>query len=245
MSDFSHGELFPDSLESARVIVPVVVEVLGLPNRVVDLGGGTGAWARAFREAGAESAVCIDDPRMKSSELHVEAADFVPHDLSSSMPKPVECDLAVSLEVAEHLPSALTDELVAFLTGSAPVVLFSASRPGQPGYGHINEQPARFWRERFAAANYSELDLIRPRIVGQSAIPYWYRQNLMVYASEPAATRLASEAVPFDAIPEDFELVSERLLEIYRRPPAAPKLGWLLREIPRAAIRSVKARTRR
>ncbi len=243
--EFSHKELFPDSLESARLIIPFVTEATGTPERVVDLGGGTGAWCRAFREAGSAVVTCIDDPNVMRTELHVDENEFTPHDLSGSLPNPIDCDLAVSLEVAEHLPPALAPDIVGFLTKSAPLVLFSASRPGQPGRGHINEQPARYWSELFAAAKYTELDLVRPRIIKDKAIPYWYRQNIMLYANEEKTEVLAKQTNSYDGIPDDFELVSERLLKIYRKQPSPLSLRQLIREIPNAAFRSVRARYNR
>jgi hypothetical protein len=78
-----------------------------------------------------------------------------PFDLTAPEPWDGErYDLAVSLEVAEHLPPALGDELVATCVKSAPHVLFSAAPPGQGGQGHVNEQPKAYWIERFARHGY-------------------------------------------------------------------------------------------
>jgi hypothetical protein len=48
-------------------------------------------------------------------------------------------DLAISLEVAEHLPEGSAGALVSTLIEAAPVVVFSAAIKGQSGTNHINE----------------------------------------------------------------------------------------------------------
>lgn len=62
--------------------------------------------------------------------------------------------LAVSLDVAEHLPPQLGERLVETGTKAAPRVLFSAAPPGQGGQGHVNEHPKAYWLERFARHGY-------------------------------------------------------------------------------------------
>jgi len=239
---FQHPERFPDPADPAVRIVPAVIGVVGDVRSVVDLGGGTGAWCRAFLDAGVPTVRCVDDPGMDRRDLRIPESSFIPHDLSKSLPPPIPCDLAMSLEVAEHLPRERSAQVVEFLVSCAPVVLFGASRPGQPGFGHINEQPARFWREQFARVGYEELDLLRPRIADDATLPYWYRQNAMFYANRERGGELRARAIPFARIPEDFELVSERLLAIYRTPPPPPTVGRLLRALPGAIRRSIQSR---
>jgi hypothetical protein len=48
-------------------------------------------------------------------------------------------DLAISMEVAEHLSPGRAPSFVDDLTGLAAVVLFSTAIPGPGGIGHINE----------------------------------------------------------------------------------------------------------
>jgi hypothetical protein len=60
-------------------------------------------------------------------------------------------DIAYSFEVAEHVPPPLGDALVRYLATLAPVVAFTAARPGQGGIGHVNEQAREYWIERFAS----------------------------------------------------------------------------------------------
>jgi SAM-dependent methyltransferase len=59
-------------------------------------------------------------------------------------------DLAVSVEVAEHLPKRASQTFVQNLTRAAKKnIVFSAAKPGQWGAGHINCQPQSFWIRLF------------------------------------------------------------------------------------------------
>jgi hypothetical protein len=64
-------------------------------------------------------------------------------------------DVAYCFEVAEHLDAPLGDLLVRFCAAQAPNVVFTAAPPGQGGSGHKNEQPARYWIDRFRAEGMS------------------------------------------------------------------------------------------
>ena len=64
-----------------------------------------------------------------------------------------------------------------------PLVLFSAAVPGQGGSHHINEQWPSYWRSLFAAEGFKLFDPIRPLIRHNSSVQWWYRQNLLVFAS--------------------------------------------------------------
>jgi hypothetical protein len=232
----AYEDAYPVSTHSARRIVPMLIELLGPCGSVVDLGGGTGAWCREFKKHGCR-VTCIDDRRIRDEELVIDAAEFVGCDLAADMPRPVKADLALSLEFAEHVPQQRASEIVDLLTRCSPAIVFSASLPGQPGYRHVNEQPPNYWKALFRSRGYLCLDLLRPRIIGWADIPYWYRQNMFVYANEDAAAGLRHLATGFEAIPDDFELVHESLLKRYRTAGRAPGLRRWLASLP-SAIRT-------
>jgi hypothetical protein len=63
------------------------------------------------------------------------------------VPRPLQWwrfDLALCLEVAEHLPAAAGDSLVRRLASVGARILFSAAIPGQGGRNHVNEK----WPQR-------------------------------------------------------------------------------------------------
>jgi hypothetical protein len=113
----------------------------------------------------------LDDP---SIQLHS-------HNLEQPAP-PGKVDLAISLEVAEHLSPIRAESFVSDLCEAASFVLFGAAIPGQGGVGHVNEQWQSYWASLFAAQGYQCFDAVRPLVWGEKQLPYWYRQNILLYS---------------------------------------------------------------
>jgi hypothetical protein len=235
-------DIFGDTYESAQIIIPILFGIIGRPRSVVDLGGGIGAWCKVFKEKGGSRVTCIDDQSIRRSELKISSEEFVPWNLSRSLPAPVGCELAICLEVAEHLPKRLSKDIVSFLVNSAPLVLFSAAIPGQTGVGHVNEQPPKYWEDLFAEFKYLKFDLIRPKIIHNQLVPFWYRQNIVLYANKQWEERLKAVGTEFQNIPRDFELVHERVLQSYRMRHGIR--NWI-KEFPSALKTSLEAHLRR
>jgi SAM-dependent methyltransferase len=165
---------------SAEVVAPLVVEWVR-PKSVVDVGCGMGTWAAAFSRRGVGDVVGVDGSPVPADLLQIPAERFQVRDLSKPLDLGRTFDLAVCLEVAEHLPARFADGLVASLTSLAPVVLFSAAIPGQGGVGHVNEEWPRAWAERFSAAGFAWADPIRPRIWNDPGVEPWYAQNVLLF----------------------------------------------------------------
>ena len=236
---FKYTDHFIENLASARKIVPLVLEIIGTPKSVVDLGGGTGTWCKVLRENGVPRVLCIDDERIKEGDLLVEPGEFLGCNLAERIPDPVLSDLAVSLEVVEHLRKEISEQAVDFLTRSADLVLFSAAIPGQPDARHINEQIPLFWKRLFEQRGFQRLDIIRPRIIGDATISYWYRQNLFLFANAKGLVRVLHPRAAFEALPDDFELVHSSLLDIYRNALRPLTLRRALKTAWRALKKSI------
>lgn len=166
--------------ESAKVVVPTVVELVR-PRSVIDLGCGTGAWLAEFQRHGVQDILGIDGPHVAVRQLEIDPRDFVAADLTEPLRLRSYFDLAMSLEVAEHLEENQADEFVATLTRLAPVVLFSAAIPYQGGVHHLNEQWPDYWAERFEAHNFVALDPFRRLIWKRADVEWWYAQNLVLF----------------------------------------------------------------
>jgi hypothetical protein len=93
-------------------------------------------------------------------------------------------DLAVSLEVGEHLPPVSSDDFVASLVGLSDVVLFSAAIPRQRGSNHVNERWQSWWAERFGAHGFVPVDCVRRRVWSDADVHWWYAQNTLLYVRE-------------------------------------------------------------
>lgn len=174
----------PGVQSSAEVVVPWITNILD-PVTVIDVGCGEGWWAAEFCRHGS-SVVGVDghEPYPTMPIDH-----YVQHDLREPIPAhfgPV--DLAVSLEVAEHLPPERAAAFVSELCHLAPVVVFSAAAPGQGGVGHVNEQPLTYWASIFADLGYVTDGGLRWQIWDDDRVEPWYRQNLVI----------AAQAAPYD-----------------------------------------------
>ncbi len=142
---------------------------------VIDFGCGRGAWLEAAEQRGAERILGLE------SFVEGETAHYVrQHDLTTAYAVDTPFELAVSVEVGEHLEAKHADTLVQSLANAAPWCLFSAATPLQGGLHHVNEQPPSYWAQKFSAAGMQCLD-IRSLIWDDSTIEPWYRQNLLLF----------------------------------------------------------------
>ncbi len=92
------------------------------------------------------------------------------------------CDLAICLEVAEHLPPWYAARLVDLLA-AAPRLLFSAAAPNQGGVLHVNERPAGYWIARLRRRGLSlsaDDEAFRARLASL-ALPPWYAANAHLF----------------------------------------------------------------
>jgi SAM-dependent methyltransferase len=187
--DASFFDFIDDSsLSSARAIVPLVRDIVPCRS-VVDVGCGRGAWLRIFQEHGVDRILGLDGSYVDQSSLLIPPESFLQTDLAKPFQLEGSFDLAVCLEVAEHLPRSRSGGLVKELCRAAPAVLFSAAIPGQGGTGHVNEQWPEFWHEVFAANAYEKLDPIRPAVLTDPRVSFWYKQNTYLYVREDLVSR--------------------------------------------------------
>lgn len=211
------------SARAAAVVLPLVFAV-ARPARVLDVGCGQGAWLDAAGRLGATQLTGLDGAWVERAKLRSPRITFHPTDLSAPLPDHGRHDLAISVEVAEHLPPARADGFVADLCRAADVVLFSAAVPHQGGTEHVNEERASRWGARFAAHGFDAFDVVRAAVWDDERVAWWYRQNLLVYVARSSPHHAAFAALP-TASPRD--LVHPDAFEA--------KVGWLEQERARLA----------
>jgi 2-polyprenyl-3-methyl-5-hydroxy-6-metoxy-1,4-benzoquinol methylase len=140
------------AVADAPAVIRTLRDVFPEVRRLADVGAGSGAWAAEAARQGLEVEAC-EHSRLGRWISARQGVRSVPFDLNDAEPAALHgpFDLAICFEVAEHLPPALGDAMVRFLARTAPAVVFTAAPPGQGGTGHINEQPQRYWLERFSS----------------------------------------------------------------------------------------------
>lgn len=211
------------SRESARVVLPIVLKIIQ-PASVVDVGCGTGSWLHIVGELGVDDVVGVDGPHVDRALLEIEPTKFVAHDLSRPLDLGRSFDLALCLEVGEHLPSSSASTLVDSLTALAPAVLFSAAIPGQGGTRHRNEQWPEYWAALFAGRGYHAHDFIRTATWRDPRVRYFYSQNTILYVCEDGASRYQGLPLAIPDVP--LSLVHPRLFErALGQLPASDRIG--------------------
>ena len=231
VSNSAATRLSYNSLQSADVVVPIVLEYIQ-PESIVDFGCKHGEWLSVFRAHGVTRLLGFDQPKRITHGLVIDEREFRAVDLRERVNLEERFDLAVCIEVAEHLPATAAAPLVETLTRAAPVVLFSAAMPDQGGLDHFNEQPRRYWTDLFARHGFEPVDCLRPRIWQDTHVAWWYRQNLFFFydPSSDAISR-ALRAAAAARRSTDLELVHVDRLS---RGPVA-----LLRTLVRAIAQRV------
>ena len=152
-----------------------------LPHQsVIDFGCGTGTWLWVAKALGAEEIFGIDGDYVPRALLLIPEENFMPADLENKIVLDRRYELAMSLEVGEHLSESAADTYIDTLCDSADTILFSAAHPGQGGDCHINEQPREYWIEKFMARGF-KLHEVRNRFQNDMKILPWYRENLMLF----------------------------------------------------------------
>lgn len=148
---------------------------------VVDIGCGVGTWLTASASMGAQRIVGYDGEWNSQAHMIHPEIDFFAYDLNLPLPDHEKFDLAISLEVAEHLQPASSESFVNGLTGLSEVVIFGAAILGQGGTGHINERLHTEWGLLFSALDYQIYDLFRPVFWGHADVDVCYQQNAFLY----------------------------------------------------------------
>ena len=173
---------------SAREVVPLVLDLVQ-PRSVIDVGCGIGSWLAIFCELGLEDFHGIDGNYVDAEALLIPREKFQAFDLTKPLRLDRRFDLALSLEVAEHLPADCAAAFVDSLVRLAPVVLFSAAIPFQEGSHHLNEQWPEYWAQLFRAHDYLTIDCLRERVWKNEQVDWWYAQNILLFAHQDHVRR--------------------------------------------------------
>lgn len=190
--------------QSAERIVPIVVELLR-PSSVVDVGCGTGTWLAVFAEHGVSNVRGLDGSYITSDLLEIPQDRFTAIELARRLDIRESYNLAVCLEVAEHLSPGAGPGLVEDLVELAPAVLFSAAIPYQDGVNHRNLQWPDYWANLFSSHGYRAIDCIRLRVWNDPSVACWYAQNTILYVDDSVSVALPSE-VPARLVHPDVYL---------------------------------------
>ncbi len=181
------------SISSAEVTTPLLMSLVDIRS-AVDVGCGVGTWLKVLMAHGVRDVLGIDGEYVDRGALQIPSYRFLPLDIRQPFTLSRRFDVALSLEVAEHLPADCAEGFIDSLARLAPVILFSAAIPFQGGTDHINEQWPEYWAELFRRRGYVPIDCIRSHIWDDPRVEWWYAQNTLVYADEEGIKKNAALA---------------------------------------------------
>lgn len=172
------------SRSSAEVVLPLVNEVVQ-PRSVIDIGCGSGVWLKVWSESlKVDDILGVEGPYIKGVPMAIPENKVLLQDLKQPVSLDRRFDLAMSLEVAEHIPDECAETFVQSLTSLSDIIVFSAALTGQGGIFHVNEQMPEYWAELFARQGYAPVDYLRPLIWADKRVQFWYRQNLLMFVKQ-------------------------------------------------------------
>jgi SAM-dependent methyltransferase len=155
------------------------------PASLLDVGCGTGNWLKVAQEMGVLELFGIDGIELAEGSFLFSKSLFRKIDLSVQWNLNRTFEMALCLEVAEHLPSASARIFIECLAKHSGRVIFSAAPPNQEGDHHLNCQWPNYWQRLFNDCGFVCDDLLRWQIWEESQIPAWYRQNIFVAVRNP------------------------------------------------------------
>lgn len=186
------GPRHDEYLQSAERIVEAI-HSLFQPQRLIDIGCGCGVYAHYFQQRGVAVTALdgVEPPEENRFPIPIHVQDLTV-DFANSWGR---FDLALCLEVAEHIPAALVEPFLINITRFSDRLILSAAPPGQGGTHHVNEQPKRYWVQKLAQHGFVYRRRETGRLVDSlytTDLPYkWMAEHISIYerAPDPALVR--------------------------------------------------------
>ena len=206
---YVHDEITHNS-SAAEQVLPVLFEIYK-PSSILDVGCGLGNWIEVAKKISGAEIKGVDGDYVDRRLLKIEENEFVEKDLTKTFDLNRKFDLAICLEVAEHLPEASAEGFIKSITNHSDVIMFSAALPGQGGQHHINEQWPSYWQEHFNNCGFEMMDFFRFKIWNNPKIEYWYKQNLFLVVRKGHKLAKNEAEIAYSLVhPELLELIHEQ-----------------------------------
>lgn len=213
MAQYHHTEQI-HNLSAPKEIVPVIMQLIN-PTSVIDIGCGLGTFLSVFKSAGVQEVMGVDGPWCDQKLLfkNIDSSEFQMKDLEKNLGIKKKYDLAICLEVAEHLTPKRAKSFVEELTSFSNVILFSAAIPKQGGDHHYNEQWLSYWSELFDSNGFEVHDIMRNIFWNNPNVYWWYKQNMVLVVKKGhvinGLAQLQYNSIPDLVHPELFLLLND------------------------------------
>lgn len=176
-----------DRQRSYKLLAKLIQEEFQ-PASIVDFGCGAGWVLHYCKLNGIGDIVgCEPNKNVKSVASESISSNILQMSLTDDLDLGRQFDLAVSLEVAEHIPFEYSSQVIQNICRHSKNVLFSAAYPGQGGVGHVNEQKFEFWERIFNSLGFALDKTATKRVLNALKIGKankWYCKNCRVLRCE-------------------------------------------------------------
>lgn len=183
------------SLRSANKLLAIVYNIF-IPESVLDIGCGRGAWLATCEKLGSIKLTGIDGPWVLVDKLLSKNIVFHEKNFEDDLNVNSKFDLAISLEVAEHISEKYSQQFVSTLCNSSELIIFGAATPNQGGDHHINEQPQSYWISLFNDEGYDCFDIFRGALWEDTNVEWWYKQNTFLFVKRNSE----NQKISFDVL---------------------------------------------
>jgi SAM-dependent methyltransferase len=247
--DYDHSQNL-HLMDGPSSIFPIINRMFQ-PKSILDVGCGVGTWLKMAEENQLVDYLGIDGIEVPDERFHVSKGHYKQCDLRKDWDLGRTFDMALCLEVAEHLPSNASTPLISSLTKHSDTVIFSAACPYQGGQGHVNCQWPLYWQELFNSHGFVCVDSIRPVIWELEFREYWYKQNMFVatkdFQSAGSEARLQSIVHPdlYEGNIKNFDRLKQQYDAILSGSAGFSNYLSILSKMPRSLADSTNRRLSR
>lgn len=234
-----YNEQKSGSFISASIVLPKIFNHFSNIKKVVDVGCGVGTWLSVCKENNCDI-LGLDGNELPASARLISEREFKNTDLNQAINLNQKFDLAISLEVAEHLNPERSETFVKDMCKMSDLILFSAAIPGQDGTYHINCKWQSSWISLFEQEGFAVYDLLRSEIWNDSRVEWWYSQNILIFVKR-SNSELVSQAESWKKQNEMkgplYDIVHPRAFESHHY---APKLNIVKAPLHLRVLRRAK-----
>ena len=240
--DYDHGRNL-HTVPAARAALQLLLAD-EKPGSLLDVGCGQGTWLRAALDLGIPEVMGIDGVAVTEADFLCPYRYFRQQNLCEPWDLARRFDLALCLEVAEHLPDEAAPALIAALVEHADAILFSAAAPRQPGQHHVNCQWPEYWQALFNEHGYACTDAVRWQIWDSPDIEPWYRQNLFMAKRAPETAGREDRVRPV-LHPAMLEVMAPAIKNLAEIEAGIWPTSWYLSLLCKTAFRKLRRRMAR
>lgn len=186
------------------------------PSSVIDIGCGAGFWLKALSANGVGDCRGLT-PRLDGAPAFAGVERGALSAISSDKRR---YDLALCLEVIQHVAPVDHDLVIDACARASDVVVFSSRVPGAPG-SSPHDRPMEYWAAKFWRHGYVIDDRLRPRLEWQANMPSTLFDCLVVFRRQFSEADLENVALREWALSQ-----TRRLQELFIQ-----RIWWTMRAV--------------